>query len=100
MEVPLPTCFVVCPTCAGTGTHVNPSIDAGGYDPDGGGFDDEDPYMTGVYDVQCFNCAGNNVVARVDEARCTVEQLEAYRRQQDANAEAEAAALAEIRAGC
>ena len=29
-EVALPTRFVVCPTCRGTGTHVNPSIDCGG----------------------------------------------------------------------
>ena len=99
-EVPLPTRFVVCPTCRGTGTHVNPSIDAGGYDPDGGGFDDEDPYMTGVYDVQCFNCAGNNVVARVDEARCTAEQLAALRATREAEAEMRAEKYAEIRAGC
>lgn len=102
-ETVLPTHFVVCPTCEGTGTHVNPSIDCGGRESPSDewyGFPDEDPYLTGVYDVQCFGCAGKNVVARVDESRCTPDQLAAFRRDQDAESELEAACRAEIRAGC
>ena len=99
-ETVLPPRFVVCPTCRGTGTHITPSIDAGGYDPDSYHEDDEDPYLTGVYDVTCYGCDGHNVVARVDESRCTAEQLAAYRLDQDAEAELEAACRAEICAGC
>ena len=102
-EVALPTRFVVCPTCRGTGTHVNPSIDCGGRESPADewfGFPDDDPYLNGEYDVPCYGCDGNNVVARVDESRCTAEQLAAYRLDQDAEAELEAASLAEIRAGC
>lgn len=60
----------VCSTCDGKGTHVNPSIDAGGLtredfadDPDF--FDD---YRRGVYDVECYECRGRRVSAeRVDD---------------------------------
>ncbi len=99
-EVALPTCFVVCPTCEGTGKHVNPSIDAGGYDPDDRYYDDEDPYLSGVYDVRCYGCSGKNVVAEVDESRCTAEQLAALRATREAAAEMRAEKYAEIRAGC
>ena len=102
-EVALPTHFVVCPTCRGTGTHVNPSIDCGGRESPADewfGFPDDDPYLNGEYDVPCYGCDGNNVVARVDESRCTPEQLAAYRLDQDAEAELEAACRAEICAGC
>ena len=99
-EVVLPTHFVVCSICEGTGKHVNPSIDAGGYDPDDRYNDDEDPYLTGVYDVVCYGCAGKNVVTEVDESRCTPEQLAAFRQDQDAEDEIRAEKYAEIRAGC
>lgn len=57
--------FEVCPTCNGRGTHVSPSIDSGGitmsewaeWDPE-----ERDYYMSGRYDVTCFECHGKNVI--------------------------------------
>lgn len=72
-EATLPVKFVVCPTCDGRGTHVNPSIDAHGitaeeWDRD---WDDEEreAYLSGRYDVPCYECKGANVVPEVDERR-------------------------------
>ena len=61
----LPCIAEVCGTCRGKGTHVNPSIDAHGI---GREEFDEDPdfhedYFRGVYDVTCYECGGNKVVA-------------------------------------
>ena len=61
--------FEVCSLCNGRGTHVNPSIDAHGitreeFDEDTG-FKEE--YMSGVYDVQCYECAGKRVVPVPDD---------------------------------
>ena len=67
--VELPKKKIVCPTCGGEGKHVNPSIDAHGLSREDF---DEDPdfardYMSGVYDVPCYECRGNNVVDVLDE---------------------------------
>jgi hypothetical protein len=60
----VPFNYGVCPTCDGTGSHVNPSVDAGGIsaedfyeDP---GFAED--YMAGVYNVPCYQCKGRRVV--------------------------------------
>tara|TARA_Y100000034_G_scaffold114215_1_gene150056 strand:- start:686 stop:1159 length:474 start_codon:yes stop_codon:yes gene_type:complete len=60
----IPFKWVVCDTCQGKGTHVNPSIDAGGLSREDF---DEDPdfaeeYTSGRYDVQCYECKGQRVV--------------------------------------
>lgn len=65
--------FDVCPTCRGKGTHVNPSIDAGGlsredFDRDP---DFEEAYLGGVYDVNCARCKGKRVVPVPDDKRAT-----------------------------
>jgi len=56
--------FVVCDTCQGRGSHVNPSIDAHGLtgadfaeDPD---FAEE--YFSGAYDQPCNECGGASTV--------------------------------------
>ena len=54
----------VCPLCNGRGKYVNPSIDAHGLSREDF---DEDPdfaegYFSGVYDVRCELCQGENVV--------------------------------------
>lgn len=67
---PLPKKRIVCPTCDGKGKHVNPSIDAHGITSDEMhelGFEFQEDYMSGVYDVSCYECKGNNVVEAVDE---------------------------------
>jgi len=67
----LPTYKIVCPTCNGTGKHVNPAIDCNGLshadfdcDPDF-----HESYMRGDYDVSCYECGGNNVVDSVDREK-------------------------------
>ena len=67
----VPFSWDVCPTCDGKGTHVNPSIDAGGLSHD---HFDEDPdfmddYMGGVYDVACYECGGRRVVPFISPER-------------------------------
>ena len=88
---------MVCPTCNGKGVHVNPSIDAHGISPEEF---DEDPdfyrdYMKGVFDAQCYGCAGirvvpipnedtdigRRVIAKMqDQAEWAREEAEALRR--------------------
>ncbi len=67
--VKLPFRFVTCDLCSGRGTHVNPSIDAGGIT--GEQFADDpdfaDDYRGGVYDVTCYECGGKRVVPELDD---------------------------------
>lgn len=76
-----PVKYCVCLTCEGRGSHVNPSIDAGGISS----YEfDEDPsfredYFSGMYDVSCYGCDGNRLVPVPDEGRCTLEQLKQLR---------------------
>lgn len=63
------TRYEVCDLCNGRGSHVNPSIDAGGISSDDefweGDFDDEtgeSRYWRGDYDVPCYACGGKRVV--------------------------------------
>ena len=71
-----PCKFEVCPTCEGKGKHVNPNIDRNGlsaedFDQDP---DFQDAYMSGRYDVQCYECHGDRVVPEVDEDRLNEQQ--------------------------
>lgn len=65
---PLPKHKIVCPTCGGKGTHVNPSIDSHGLSSDDfySDPDFEEAYFNGYYDVTCYRCNGRNVVDEVD----------------------------------
>jgi len=92
----------VCPTCRGRGTHVNPSIDAGGLsssdfieDPD---FARD--YFKGTYNVQCYECHGANVVPVMDEEYTKKELAKRVweKRREEAMYAAEVAA--ERRMGC
>lgn len=72
----LPARYEVCTTCRGKGKHVNPSIDAHGISREEF---DEDPdfmedYLSGFYDVTCYECHGKRVVPVIDDARLTEEQ--------------------------
>jgi hypothetical protein len=98
-EVPIK--FDVCPTCDGKGSHVNPSIDCNGLtqedfaeDPD---FAEE--YIAGRYDVPCYGCNGQRVVAVIDEDRCAPETLKLVRDKQQADAEYAAERRSEARFG-
>jgi len=79
-EHTLPTKFEVCPTCKGSGTHVNPAIDAHGITRDE--FDDdsdfEEDYLNGRYDVTCHECKGKNVVQVVDPSKADKKTLKLF----------------------
>jgi hypothetical protein len=66
----IPTIKAICPSCGGEGRYVNPSIDSNGITADEMyelGDDFRDDYMSGVYDVECQECHGANVVDCLDE---------------------------------
>ena len=105
-EIELPAKFETCPVCYGKGTHVNPSIDAGGIS-EGDEFWDEDQdeqtgesrYARGDYDVTCYTCDGKRVTPVVDRARAKPEDLEKYDEQLEADADYRREVAAERRFG-
>jgi len=89
-----PATRIVCPTCNGSGSCVNPSIDSGGIS---GEQMDDDPefradYFGGRYDIACPHCKGQNVVLSCKAP----EYLDACRDEASYQAEIEA----ERRMGC
>ena len=101
-EHELPVRFAVCDLCQGRGSHVNPSIDAGGisaqdFADDPGFYED---YMCGQFDVQCNECHGLRVVQVVNRDACDPELLAAYDAEMKADAEFAAECAAERRMGC
>ena len=98
-DVKFPSEMIVCPSCRGTGSHVNRAIDGNGitssemYEL---GDDFMDDYMTGRYDVTCVECNGANVIEVVIEELLDHKQLKEYRDMQDY----ESMVAAERRAGC
>ena len=112
----LPIKRVVCPTCNGEGKHVNPSIDAGGIGGDDEFWEDDQDweeedeegnpvsrYRSGVYDVTCYTCHGNNVVLDIDLEAASIsasEALEAWEDFCQDQAEYESECAAERRWGC
>lgn len=98
LEHVLPTHMEVCPRCDGHGSHVNEAIDGNGLTAeDLADGDFRESYMRGDYDVTCTECGGANVVAVVDEDRCTPAQLAAYRADCEAAAQCRAEERAEAR---
>ena len=100
LEIQLPTHYVVCELCQGTGKHVNPAIDAGGLSEEYG----NDPefmegYMSGVYDVTCNSCGGKRVVKAVDWDAMPESQQALYEEQLKAEREAELESYYERRMG-
>ena len=101
-EIELPMKTESCEVCHGTGSHVNPAIDAGGISADE--FNDDPDFLEGYkggrYDVRCNRCQGRTTIPVVDWQRLTGDEREAYQAQLDSDADYEAERLAEIRAGC
>lgn len=54
--------YEVCDLCRGLGSHVNPSVDAGGLHPEDMDEDGWQAYFSGSYDVSCPECKGLRVV--------------------------------------
>lgn len=70
-EVEIPTKYEVCHTCRGEGKHVHPDIDGNGISMEewnGPNWDDDEreAYMSGRYDVICYECGGDRVTKVVD----------------------------------
>jgi hypothetical protein len=102
VELELPARFAVCPTCSGRGTHVNPSIDAGGYAPDEDDYDDEtgeDRYTRGDYNVTCWTCDGKRVVPELHRDLVDPKLLARVDAWEAAEDDFRALQLAERRAG-
>lgn len=84
-SIELPYRWIVCHLCDGSGTHVNPSIDAGGLSAEDFAEDPDfaEDYARGVYDEPCRLCRGRTTIPVVDEDRCDPELLARYRQQKD-----------------
>ena len=95
--VTLPSKWEICGTCRGNGHH-NPHVYTADEFAEAFPFpEDVEDYMSGMYDRTCDACEGTGKVRVVDWSRLTPEQAEAYRRQQQADADYEAAWRAEMR---
>lgn len=102
LEHELPTHWVVCPTCKGAGTHVNPSIDAGGLTRDDFDADPDfaEGYLNGAYDVPCYECGGRTTVKAVDTQACSPLLLQLWNEQERARYESAREQAAELAYGC
>lgn len=100
-EIELPSKWMVCPTCQGKGTHVNPSIDSGGlvYD-DRADLEFVDDYMAGNYDVQCSQCEGRTTVLGIDFDRMSADERRMWDEQVAQERMDHDERMGEIRAGC
>lgn len=82
-EAALPIRWEACSLCGGRGTHVHPGIDAHGITADEWADwapEEVEEYMSGAYDVACYECGGERVVPVVDEAALTEAQRREYER--------------------
>lgn len=93
---------IVCPTCRGEGTHVDPNIDHNGIlpeefieDPDF-----EDAYFSGTFDVRCNECHGLRVVDEVEVDKLTDSELKEWLGYLQSVYEDRSAIAAERRMGC
>jgi hypothetical protein len=77
-RVMLPSKNEVCSRCFGSGTHDSWDNGMTVDEMYEWGEDFVDDYFAGHYDTVCEECNGNNVVAVIDEERCTPEQIEAW----------------------
>jgi len=91
--------FIVCPTCRGKGSYVNPSIDSHGITSDEWNEwepEERSDYMSGAYDVICGCCGGKRVVPEPIEE----DQIKQLQEHFNELAEYEAERESERRMGC
>lgn len=69
---------VVCPRCHGNGVHDAWDNGMTGDEMAEQGPEFIEDYMSGVYDVQCTECKGRNVVDEVDRNHNTASALDKY----------------------
>ena len=65
VEVWVPVRFILCTTCDGRGSYVNPNLDSNGITPEemdewGSAF--QENYANGVYNVACGHCKGDKAI--------------------------------------
>lgn len=97
---PLPHKWEICGGCRGEGKS---SAYLGAFtreDMEEEGPEFMEDYCSGFYDRACDECGGSGKVAVVDRARMTKDQRKAYDAQCREEAEYQAIAEAERRAGC
>ena len=60
----IPVELIVCTSCDGKGSYVNPNIDRNGIDPDDFDLDPEffEAYRGGSFDLPCAHCQGLRVI--------------------------------------
>ena len=87
----------VCPTCQGSGSHVNPSIDCDGIIESEFADDPEfrEEYFSGTYDVTCYECQGKRVVPQLVDQK----DIELYEKFCKEEAQYQAEVAAERRMG-
>ena len=97
-----PYVWEICGVCSGEGKVVNPSIDAGGINPEVFADDPDfyEDYMSGRFDIPCNYCGGSGKVKVLDVDKLSDEEREDYYADLEAERSFEAERLAEIRAGC
>ncbi len=93
--VHLPAKYEVCPDCKGEGKS---SAYLGAFtrdELDEMGDEFIDDYRAGNFDRPCERCAGNRVIAVVDEELCDPALLQEYKKMKDDEAESRMAEAAE-----
>lgn len=77
-DILVPCKYEVCPTCNGTGKHVNPSIDCEGLTAEDFARDPDfaQDYASGHYDMTCYGCGGKRVVPVMDREKIDPKLLE------------------------
>lgn len=100
-QVDVPISFEVCPTCDGSGTHVNPSIDSNGLTAEDFAEDQDfaEEYMGGCYDVPCYECQGERVVPVIQRDRVDPKILALLDAQEERDEESRRTREAERRFG-
>ena len=97
----VPHRWEVCDVCEGKGTHVNPSIDAGGLSADmEQDFEFMDDYRSGLYDVVCQTCQGRTTIPVIDESRADPNVLRLNRAHRQSERDDAAVLRAERAMGC
>jgi hypothetical protein len=86
-ELEVPIKFEVCGRCCGQGSHVNPNVDGHGITSSEWeqewSEDEKESYLSGRYDVTCYECNGRRVCPVVDEDRCPPEIVLKIQEQQE-----------------
>lgn len=89
-DVQVPAKWEVCPRCQGDGTHDCWEGGMTGDEMAEQGPEFMDDYMNGVYSVACAACGGKRVIAVLDRARATAEQVRLHDRDEQDRADDEA----------